>query len=547
MNVVELRYRYQTNKAILTINGDKVSQYSKINLLLNMPFVEIIDSLIKKIDEEVYDDYCLNIYASEFQCYLIKKCIVNSEYCKKLNCYDFDAIFSPQELFRGIDLICEKNNVINFEDRFLNIYVSDKKYCEYLNDSFIESDINSADLGIFDEINKAQESGIKYSIVICNELKVVHTNNIIIETPIDLLPKFLEYWWIENELTYRINNRIKALGYVNLSKCDNVELEVYKTGKPNYFLGDMPTSMDVGDCCEIQFRSFPQDFFSLRVEEESASISDGVLIAKKEGNTNICVVRNDGTIENVHYISMVKHVYVNNIVLTPRFDYLKKNENGKIDISIEPQNAEDVDEIILESSNDNIVKVDERGNVYALSVGSAIITASTKKIKNYLNVVVKGNIQELRIIPQYLQIKRGDIQIVESQIYPIDAAIGELVWEIDNRSIANINPSIDSRRCQVIAATQYEGKGNIRCYDPVTRIGAICNIEVVSNENKNKLGNLAIGLWLLGIIIPVLLPVSLIIGFSGLSKDEDPNHKGKYIVAIVGSIITGLLWIGLLG
>lgn len=132
--------------------------------------------------------------------------------------------------------------------------------------------------------------------------------------------------------------------------------------------------------------------------------------------------------------------------------------------------------------------------------------------------------------------------ILECNITPSDAPTENLTWELDNKTIASINPSKTGKRCQIIASTNYEGKGNVRCYDPNTKLGAICNIEVISRVKPSTAGKVALWCWLIGIIMPYLLPISIIAGIYGLSSDPEPDRRTKYIICTVGSIVTLLLW-----
>ena len=231
------------------------------------------------------------------------------------------------------------------------------------------------------------------------------------------------------------------------------------------------------------------------------------------------------------------------IRLIPRFEYLKRSERNRIDVIITPLNAEDANRLSWNISNPNVIQVDESGNIIALENGKATITVSGYATSASLVVEVKPALQNLSFSQQSVRLKTGETFILECSVSPSDAPTENLTWELDNKTIASINPSKTGKRCQIIASTNYEGKGNVRCYDSNTKLGAICNIEVISKVKPSTAGKVALWCWLIGIIWPVLLPISTIAGFYGLSSDPEPDRRTKYIVCTVGSILTLLFWL----
>lgn len=311
-------------------------------------------------------------------------------------------------------------------------------------------------------------------------------------------------------------------------------------------MGDIPASLDKGISAPVEFASFPTAAFALRSENESIiSCSTDIITAHEGGTTYISIINDKNEVVAQKQISVIKHQYAKEIRLIPRFEYLKRSERNHIDVIITPLNAEDANRLAWNISDPNVIQVDESGNIIAVENGKATITVSGYATSTSLVVEVKPALQNLSFSQQSIRLKTGETFILECNVSPSDSPTENLTWELDNKTIASINPSKTGTRCQIIASTNYEGKGNIRCYDSSTKLGAICNIEVISKVKPSTSGKVALWCWLIGLICPFLLPISTMAGFYGLFTDPEPDRRTKYIVCTVGSILTLLFWLTL--
>lgn len=277
------------------------------------------------------------------------------------------------------------------------------------------------------------------------------------------------------------------------------------------------------------------------------NVSGNTLTSVNSGTSDIAVVDIKGNIQKKFSITVIDHNYIESIRLVPRFEYLKKNDRNVIDIIVFPQNAEDANEIEWCISDNRVASVDNNGNVIALGDGKARITVKSRKTQCSITIEVKPTLQKVYFSNHSIRLKGGEIYVLECRTEPENAPVDALQWDLDNRNIASINPSRNGLKCQIAASSTYEGKGNVRCYDPNTKLGAICNIEVVSQVKANSLGKAALACLLLGIIIPFLLPISTITSIAGLATDKEPDHKPRYIACLIFSLILMFIWLAMMG
>ena len=543
MNTVVIRYSYLSTKAEVTMNGENVSPYSELSSTLNRPFLETFKWIISGLDNEIFDSYVIDLYGSCFQYKLLKVASVKSEFCKEIRFNEISSLISIETLLKRLSVISDQCNISIDKSAPLMIYnpanISVPQKAE-----FVLTESPNADIGVFNTAADIQSS-IHIPVLLSGDLFVQSmAGQTIFNVPNEDMEEFWDYIYLEYCIRPLIMEIMTALRYGLLSAAQKTELEARKKNKPQYYIGEIPTELDMGKIVTIDFASFPEDAFTLKSENaEVVYCNNSQVTAIASGTTNILIINKNGEIVAKKQIVSISHHYVEEIRLIPRFEYLKKNERNKIDVIITPLNGEDANQLVWNNSNPSIIQVDESGNIFAISDGKATITVSGHFANAALNVEVKPALQGIRFIQRSVRLKIGKTAIVDCEVTPSDAPTEGLIWELDNKTIASINPSKTGRRCQVTASTSYEGKGNIRCYDSASKLGAVCNIEVISKVKQSLAGKLTLWCWLIGIIMPFLLPISAIVGICGVLCDPEAEHKTRYIVCTVGSIFTLLFWI----
>lgn len=110
-------------------------------------------------------------------------------------------------------------------------------------------------------------------------------------------------------------------------------------------------------------------------DENVASIdNNGVLTAKEVGIAEITVTTEDGSFTATCQVIVV--IPVNEIVLDKENTVLARGQSEKITATVLPEEASDK-MITWSSSDENVATVDAEGNITAISVGTAVITAAS--------------------------------------------------------------------------------------------------------------------------------------------------------------------------
>ena len=151
--------------------------------------------------------------------------------------------------------------------------------------------------------------------------------------------------------------------------------------------------------------------------------------------------------------------------------------------------------IIWSSSDDNIVVVDEDGNITGISIGEATITAMTEDgcYKATCAVTTYIPVSEIELSESSLTLTKGSSKIVYATIRPdnVDEGHKKLRYNISDRNIINVVDYYenDSRGCRIIAQkggqTRVEvssDDGQIKEYIDVTVIVPVSEVSFLSDS-----------------------------------------------------------------
>lgn len=150
---------------------------------------------------------------------------------------------------------------------------------------------------------------------------------------------------------------------------------------------------------------------------------------------------------------------------------MRIGEIQKLQLSIEPEQAQNDAEVTWKSDQPEILSVDETGKVTAHQSGSATITATADSVQGKLTISVNPNLTALKIVPDSMKMFVGDSIAVQIETTPADANLDALQWKSDNAEIAYYK---DGRIYGI-------GVGTTRITASVGDVTASCTVRVAIN------------------------------------------------------------------
>lgn len=224
---------------------------------------------------------------------------------------------------------------------------------------------------------------------------------------------------------------------------------------------------------------------------------------------------------------------------------LEKEETKRLSFTCTPHDAEDT-RVTWSSSNNEVVKVSNAGDVTAIKPGKAFVYAVSvvdSKVKDSCEIVVLQHIQNFTIEPAtVLLTKLGDRIKLQTKILPGDATDKSIRWNSSNQSVCTVtNDGIviaTGNGSTVVLAYTNDGNIPATCVVIVnTEITGIDNVETTPAVQKSSNGITLRNV--LGKYIRIYNSQGTIIFKQRADKDvfELPMSKGMYLIQIDNNVI----------
>lgn len=169
------------------------------------------------------------------------------------------------------------------------------------------------------------------------------------------------------------------------------------------------------------------------------------------------------------YLKEVPKPTITNIKLSIDNTTIQKGSTNVIKIDITPQDA--TEEIVWETSNENIVSVDN-GNIIGLTSGVATITAKTLdgRVSDSIDITVYSKVTSIILDKQNVTLLKGNKITVSANILPEDATNKEIIWSSEDEKVASVTNG-------VITANSV-GSTTITAKAKNEEIKAVCKVNV---------------------------------------------------------------------
>ena len=205
-------------------------------------------------------------------------------------------------------------------------------------------------------------------------------------------------------------------------------------------------SLHVNDKVTLQTYLYPNDAtsyisYSSNDNNVVSVNSRGEIVALKEGVATITISGNDNI--STHCIVEVKNSFVKTgaISVSVTKSNIDVGESVKLNATVKPENASNK-KITYVSSDYSVARVDNNGNIYGVSPGTAVITAtSSNGSSNSVSIKVnKTNIKATNIVlEQNVKISTGKSTGIKYTITPSNATNTDVIWSSSDTSIAKVD------------------------------------------------------------------------------------------------------------
>ncbi len=201
-------------------------------------------------------------------------------------------------------------------------------------------------------------------------------------------------------------------------------------------------------------------------DESVATVSDGVVTAKREGSATITAITEDGGKEaNCQVRVKTKVIPVESVALDYSELEMKVGDTFKLTATILPENASN--KSVIWNSEDNSVVKFVNGVLYAVGKGSTTVSVTTEDGGKTATCRVTVNekiieITNISLDKNLLQLYKGDVITLKAIITPENATDQTLVWSSSNESVATVADGIVTAKSKgfatIVAKNESSGK-----------------------------------------------------------------------------------------
>lgn len=485
---VVIKYNPYRCKTQILINNNPISNHSKLSKYTSEPFNVWCNDILDLVYEETNEEFKLKFISRDLEANIMKDIANNYRFCRDI------VIEEPMinyPLSKRVDIIkniCKNlgldeykqlyNNKLNVYFYNLDITNFEKKILED-NSNEIYNDIELKRIHKFDDINV---DNLKNSIIVLkveNEQDIykiynyinnksegfnfdnllVITEKLDLQTLKDNTYKKLKKYGVKFSNTENIitcNNLINEIFIQNILTPKLVYITETIKEKVNVDLISIATMFEpeirlktnnqIEKECLSEFivESVPKgyniDVGYIINDDYIISIENGNVKALNDGKTKLTVYLKDNPyIKDSIDIEVYSVIRAKEVELYFEKNILVEGETLETDISYKPYNAENIDNLKVESSNTNIIQIDNNNNIKSINSGECSVIVSIDNIYKEYKFTVKKEATNIIVDSQYINLKVGDTHKIEAKVHPLDSIDNEIVIYSDNPEIVEVN------------------------------------------------------------------------------------------------------------
>lgn len=166
-----------------------------------------------------------------------------------------------------------------------------------------------------------------------------------------------------------------------------------------------------------------------------------ILKGKQNGERWDKVILENGIVGYIYqtYVTEAKIIEIEKIDLSIDNNTLQKGEKKQLQVTITPKEAEE-NKVEYISSNPNVVTIDDKGILQAISSGSSTITvkALENNVQNQIEINVYSKVTHIALDQEEIYMQVGDIFKINAYIEPEDASNPRVSYKSSNSKVAEV-------------------------------------------------------------------------------------------------------------
>lgn len=476
MNSAVLKINSILNQNIFLIEDKPVALNSEVMNYYSKPVVDIADRIFDTLESVFNDSFVLKVYGNKFEQVLFNTLSARYDLCD--NC---------------ISAECEVNIPFNQRIKELGDVVN-----QIVADCELITDLKNIQLPVFEKV-KFSQSGLN-RIIVSNDLSFIHDNITVTDKIAFLVDgestkkgKTIIIGCTADEINELIEDYIcttilnPQLGSYSTSIADSKDKRNLIFCTERYFYCDNIITIETQETVKLPIKSYPENAplneLTAVARNGKVSINGLNITGVNSGNDVIELCYNSPIPFATVSVNIVEYNPVKEIILEldSDSDVLCAGEKYKLDVLLNPSNADDKDTLVIKTSNEDVAEYRD-GYVYVKKSGKFSILANTTEANSTLSFVVKDKIESIKISEPPEKIYIGDVFEIKVKTFPQDAYNSKYKWISSDKSVAIVG--MDKTGRELIKVTGV-GEAEISCVSVDDE--SVCDsIKFFSDSTFNK-------------------------------------------------------------
>ena len=235
-----------------------------------------------------------------------------------------------------------------------------------------------------------------------------------------------------------------------------LEFEAYTQEEYRVWAERLPDQLDEGYKVAWQFKVFPSCFSADNITVVSSDYNvvayeSGKLVAKGRGEATVKIVDSTGKEFFSQKVTVTYHNYATNITIILPTTTMLIGETLRFRTIITPINAEDIDQITYNVSDERVAVLTSKDELYAISAGRICLTVSTPRISSKVYVNIPAQVCDVQLSSE------GELTLpfsAEATIYgaaipPNAVPLPDLEWSLEKSSNVIDIVKADNQKCVI--------------------------------------------------------------------------------------------------
>ena len=242
-----------------------------------------------------------------------------------------------------------------------------------------------------------------------------------------------------NAISTGTTNIIVSVG--NITKKIKVNVGKDEVLPINLELSTEKEEIYVGNTATVSAKVYPENVTNsilnwVSENENIATVDNGTIIGKSQGETTICVTTINGIEKKINVIVKRKNIEVESIETLSNSMNMKVGETSKIQYTILPNSA--TNKNVTVEYDTNFFDIDESNNITAKKAGDTTIKLTTNNGKSIsINIHVVAPIKEIQTVT--ILEKDTNIEVESTKQLNVNTTCQSISWASSDNNIATID------------------------------------------------------------------------------------------------------------